>query len=187
MGEVTAVNKGPGRILKWPLLALIALPGVCPAQILPSSSGDQPMRNAVIYVTEIRPQSEYARWYASAERCLGMRGAYAKVQWFVAPAPWSDGRHGNDLTYGAWRPPHKITLNLPEAMDSTLVIHEAVHDILGANGIDQSRDEDQGHPPPYFDGRCTYRYHPRIVPDGEMISDITLGLRTDTKTEVGDQ
>jgi len=24
----------------------------------------------------IRPQSEYARWYASAERCLGMQGAY---------------------------------------------------------------------------------------------------------------
>jgi hypothetical protein len=44
-------------------------------------------------------------------------------------------------------------------MDSTLVIHEAVHDILGVNGIDQGREEDQGHPLPYFDGRCTYRYH----------------------------
>jgi hypothetical protein len=159
MAEMTAVNKGWGRILRWPLLALIALPGVCSAQMLPSSSREQPTSNAVLYVTDIRPPSEYARWYASAERCLGMQGAYAKVQWFVAPAPWSDHRHGSGLTYAAWRPPHRIILNRPDALDSTLVIHEAVHDILGVNGIDQGRDEDQGHPMPYFDGRCTYRYH----------------------------
>ena len=159
MGEVTAVNKGWGRIPRWALLALIALPGVCSAQLLPSSSSEHPTTNAVIYVREIRPQSEYARWYASAERCLGMRGAYAKVQWFVAPAPWSDHRHGSGLTYAAWRPPHRIILNRPDAMDSTLVIHEAVHDILGVNEIDQDREADQGHPMPYFDGRCTYRYH----------------------------
>jgi hypothetical protein len=153
---------GPGAALirLWTvLLALIALPGICPAQTMSSSIMGRPTSNAVVYVTEIRPQPEYARWYASAERCLGMQGAYDKVQWFVTPNPWSDHRHGNGLTYGVWRPPHKIILNRPEALDSTLVIHEAVHDILGANGIDQSRDEDQGHPLPYFDGRCTYRYH----------------------------
>jgi hypothetical protein len=141
------------------LLALIALPGTSAAQTMSSSVVGRPASNAVIYVTEIRPQPEYARWYSSAERCLGMKGAYAKVQWFVTPGPWTDHQHGNGLTYGVWRPPHKIILNRPEAVDSTLVIHEAVHDILGANGIDQSRDEDQGHPLPYFDGRCTYRYH----------------------------
>ena len=159
MGEVTAMNKGRGRIPRWPLLALIALPGICSAQMLPSSSRERPTRNAVLYVMEIRPQSEYARWYASAEHCLGLQGAFDKVQWFIAPAPWSDGRHGNALTYGAWRPPHRIILNRPDAMDSTLVSHEAVHDILDVNGIDQGREEDQGHPLPYFDGRCTYRYH----------------------------
>jgi len=159
MDQFTAVNQGWRRILGLPLLALIALPGICPAQMLTSSSREHPISNAVLYVTEIRPQSEYARWYASAEHCLGMQGAYAKVQWFIAPAAWSDGRHGKALTYGAWRPSHKIILNRPDAMDSTLVIHEAVHDILGVNGIDQDREEDQGHPMPYFDGRCTYRYH----------------------------
>ena len=175
MGEVTAGNQGWGRILRWPLLALIALPGVCPAQTLPSSSREQPTSNAVIYVTEIRPQSEYARWYAAAERCLGMQGAYAKVHWFIAPGPWSDGQHGDGLTYGAWRPPHKIILNRPEALDSTLVIHEAVHDILGSNAIDQGRDEDKGHPSPYFDGRCTYRHHPEPPKPGRSLAAKTNG------------
>ena len=46
MDEVTAVNKGWGRMLKWPLLALIALPGVCSAQMLSSSSKAQPTSNA---------------------------------------------------------------------------------------------------------------------------------------------
>jgi hypothetical protein len=155
------VNKVWGCVLLTilVLLALIALPRSCRAQMLASSSREQPTNNSVIYVTEIHPRPEYDRWYASAERCLGLRGAYTKVQWFVAPSPWSDHRHGNGLTYGVWRPPHKIILNRPEALDSTLVIHEAVHEILDANGIDQSREEDQGHPFPYFDGRCTYRYH----------------------------
>jgi hypothetical protein len=159
MGKVTAMNKGRSRISGWTVLALIALPGVCHAQILTSSSREHPTSTAVLYVTEVRPHSEYARWYADAERCLGMQGAYAKVQWFVASAPWSDGQHGNALTYAAWRPPHRIILNRPDILDSTLVIHEAVHDILGVNGIDQDKEADQGHPMPYFDGRCTYRYH----------------------------
>jgi hypothetical protein len=155
------VNRVWGCVLLtfFPVLLALALPGTSAAQTMSSSVMDRPASNAVIYVVEIRPQPEYARWYSSAERCLGMKGAYAKVQWFVTPGPWTDHRHGNGLTYAVWRPPHKIILNRPEAMDSTLVIHEAVHDILGANGIDQSRDEDQGHPLPYFDGRCTYRYH----------------------------
>src|SRR5262245_599532 len=106
------------------LLALIALPGISAAQTVSSSVAGRPTSNAVIYVTESPARSEYARWYASAERCLGMKGAYNKVQWFVTPAPWSDHQHGNGLTYGVWRPSHKIILNRPEALDSTLVTHE---------------------------------------------------------------
>jgi hypothetical protein len=126
---------------------LLFLPAdLAQAQMIPAQ-GEGFRSAGVIFVSDLTAPPEYARWYAAMERCLGMKGDYAKVQWYSTPAPWSDGRHGNRLTYGLWRAPHKIVLNAPGVLDSMLVSHEVVHDIVGTHGL---QSPERPHPTPFF-------------------------------------
>ncbi len=109
----------------------------------------------VLYVERITAPPEYARWYAATETCAGLKGDYAQVRWLVTPAPWMGV---NGTTFGMWQKGHRITLNAPERMDSTLVMHEVMHDLLEVNGLNRPDDP---HPEAYFGpDRCVYRFHP---------------------------
>lgn len=140
------------------LLAALAAP--CAAQgpvaaILPAPARAQ----AIVYVAQIPPDSvppEYARWYAWAEHCTGLKGDYAKVRWYVTPAPWSDGLHKGP-TFGMWQKGHRITINYPEHMDSTLVIHESIHD-LSSYYADLYPDSIP-HPKALYNGVCATEFH----------------------------
>jgi hypothetical protein len=127
----------------------------CTAQMTPASMpAETRLITPVLYVTRVAPPSEYARWYADTERCVGLKGNYQKVRWYMAPSAWTGP---NGITYGMWQDGHRITLNLPEAMDSTLVMHEAMHDILAVNDLD---DPKEPHPPAYFGAdKCVFRFH----------------------------
>ena len=92
------------------------------------------------------------------EKCLGLRGDFSKVQWYITPQPWVDGLHGAAVTYGLWRPPHRIIVNAPDVLDSALVSHESVHDILGSNGL---QSPENPHPKPFFGPRgCAAEFRP---------------------------
>ncbi len=129
----------------------------CAGQMTPASVPNEAKRlTPVLYVTRLDSvPPEYARWYAATERCAGLRGDYAKVRWYLTPGPWT-GLNGP--TYGMWQDGRRITLNKPEWMDSTLVMHEVMHDLLSANDLTDPTD---AHPPAYFGpGKCVYRFHP---------------------------
>lgn len=137
-------------VLPWLVFACMHTPRVVHAQ------------SGVVMVRRIAPPPEYARWYRAMERCAGLRGDFKAVRWFVTPLPWLDGRHGNDSTYGiSWG--KNILVNEREAMDSTLVSHEALHDILRYHNIPNKSD----HPFPWFDKLgCANPY--RVAP-GETV------------------
>lgn len=122
-----------------------------------------------LYVWRLVPPPEYQRWYQAMEKCSGMKGAYKRVSWLMVAAPWIDGqRH----THGSWQGDNdngtaRITVNALESQDSTLVTHEALHDILWRNGWkmpalpDWASDTDSieaKHPKPLF-GTCAPTYY----------------------------
>lgn len=113
-------------------------------------------RVAVLYIESMDPPPVYAKWYADAERCTGLKGDYAKVRWYKTPHPWSD--EPKDTTWAMWQPEHRITMNLDDKFDSTVVMHEAIHDILHYQKV---WDEKNPHPSAFFGvGRCVFiHYH----------------------------
>jgi len=119
--------------------------------------GTMPVYAQGVYVQRFLPPPIYAQWYASMERCAGLRGDFNRVTWLVTPLPWRDGNHGLDSTYGAtWD--HHILVNALEALDSVLVSHEALHDILSYHDI----HNDASHPFPWFGPLgCANEFHER--------------------------
>lgn len=82
-------------------------------------SGKRPM--------EVVPE-EYAAWYAEAEECLGLRGDFSAVRWFVA----DDIRRKDSgkLVMGLWESPDDITILATAVTYQRTIRHEAVHHIL---------------------------------------------------------
>ncbi len=110
---------------------------------------------SVLYVALVNEDSvpaQYRGWYADAERCSGLRGEYESVKWFTTPHPWGD------TTWAMWQPPHRITINREDALDSAIVFHEALHDILSYQRLYQ---QNEAHPSSWYGpGRCSSRsYH----------------------------
>jgi hypothetical protein len=139
------------NLLRW------ALPWLAAACMHNPTAVYAQTKAPMLLIREITPPPPYAQWYAAMERCAGLKGAFVAVRWFVTPTPWVDGQHGNDSTYGmTYR--HHIVLNLPEALDSTLVSHEALHDILSYHP--QMWIDAGPHPAPWFapDG-CAEEFH----------------------------
>ena len=75
----------------------------------------------------ISPPWTFAIWYADTERCLGSRGDYNAVRWFVADSIYRDG-------VSAWAilaEPHDITVLATHVTGYTIIRHEAAHHITG--------------------------------------------------------
>lgn len=147
-------------VLAWWFLlgALLVLVSPLHGQMVPSSDAEgMPAVSGVVYIQKLTPDTSYARWYHDMERCIGLEGDYAAVLWFVTPRPWIDGRHGNDSTYGLYWSPHRIILNSPERLDSALVAHESLHDILAYH---KEYADSEPHPKSvYGKGKCAEEFH----------------------------
>ncbi len=114
---------------------------------------------AVLYVARVPDDSipeQYRGWYADAERCTGLRGDFGKVKWFTTAHPWH--KTPKDTTWALWQEPHRITINAEGWMDSTLVVHESIHDILSYQRL---YEQGEAHPATWFgEGKCANRgYH----------------------------
>jgi hypothetical protein len=129
---------------------------------------------SIVYVTRVIPPIEWRIIYQEVERCVGQRGDYDSVEWYVTNSPWQ-GAHGT--TMGLWRAPGKdreivvpwgiryetINRKIVVVRNDTLVVrHEALHDILHRNGFRPKRAASDSttnpeHPMPPF-GKCAERY-----------------------------
>jgi hypothetical protein len=147
-------------------LALIA--GELWGQTAQSGPHNGPVSPSLYVYRIANPPADYARWYKAMERCSGMKGAYRRVSWLMVSAPWLTGQR---RTHGSWEGNNdngaaRIVVNREEWLDSTLVTHEALHDILWRNGFRMpplpptATDTDSieaKHPKPY--GRCAPTYY----------------------------
>lgn len=97
---------------------------------------------------KMTPPVAYRAWYEVAEHCSGRSGSFDRVRWYRydgarVPKGWGVGAEAEAAT---WPEQHKIAIAEPFLMDSTTVIHEALHDLVG-----------NGHPAEYFGegGKCS--------------------------------
>jgi hypothetical protein len=107
--------------------------------------------------TVLRPPSYYAQWYASMEQCSGLRADYRGLTWAVRDSTvhMSDGLN----EYGAYDTRQRLiwVVATPQRpLDSVIVTHEMLHDLLWQNGWRPSRPHPTYadlHPSPPF-GTC---------------------------------
>lgn len=97
------------------------------------------------HATELSPDANRQRWYAQSAKCLGIDTTYdLKLRYFTGakiPASWQPAS-GTFIGYTS-PADHLILLATSWAHDSTLIVHEQLHDRFGG-----------GHPQRLFSGRC---------------------------------
>lgn len=158
------------RIGKWVALAVfasIAWASACVHQTM--ASGDVPSAQAAPiseYITQFRPPAEYRVWYETAAKCAGLKGDFDGIDWFVVPQPWATDTLGHHA-HGEWRLKRRldglhryIIVNAMEWRDSSLVMHESLHDQLYLSGwVPHGNTLEDKHPTPPFD-KCAKRFWP---------------------------
>lgn len=76
----------------------------------------------------IEPPARFARLYAEMEACLGRRGDFAAVTWWMVPG--YAFRREEWLYEALWSPGHHITLSAWNAYgNDALIRHEIAHDL----------------------------------------------------------
>lgn len=121
-----------------------------------------PAAYPAIVVEEVEPPPLWETIYHEVEDCVGMKkGKFREVRWYVTATPWGTGRN---RTWGLWY----ITSGEPRiivaAYDTSVVRHEALHDVLWRNGFKPFRipadsSNNPEHPMPPF-GTCAKRAFP---------------------------
>lgn len=115
-----------------------------------------------IFVEEVEnPPTVWETIYHEVEDCVGLKGKYKAVQWYVTTAPWESG---TGLVYGLWSGGKGRARIIIAAYDTAVVRHEVLHDILHRNGFKPFRlpadnSTNPEHPQPPF-GTCAKRYFP---------------------------
>ena len=71
----------------------------------------------------------YQTWWASTERCSGLRGSFGRVSWYLADGIQGDGA----VAKARWSPPHDIIIVAGYEGDDFIVRHEMLHDLLGGD------------------------------------------------------
>jgi hypothetical protein len=136
-------------VLGWLLVGLLV-----PADVAQAQHG------AVFVMAVEHPPAIWERIYHEVETCVGKKGKYKDVRWFVTAEPWTDAE-GNK-TYGMWRMSGGKALIVVAHADTAVVRHEVLHDILWRNGFRPFRmagdnSTNPEHPMPPF-GKCAERY-----------------------------
>ncbi len=126
--------------MRRPPRALIAL-----LAVLGCETPVDPIEGAI----EITPPPAYSEWWDDTERCARISGDFLGVRWFVAFE-----LDGSDEVVGQWTERREIILRSDTWLDSIVVRHEILHDLLGG---------DRGHEGPEWD-TCDLRG--RSLPGG---------------------
>ena len=80
--------------------------------------------------TPFTPPAVYQVWWTEIERCAGLWGDFARVEWYQVPGssyscPAYEGRCD-----GWWRSPHTNYMAETRLNDRRLAEHEMLHDLL---------------------------------------------------------
>lgn len=98
---------------------------------MPTAFERLPRSFTVHGATEIHAPASWAAEYAAAEDCVGIRGDFDGVRWFLADSiVWQGQRF-----IGMWTSRREIFLKR-RALDARLVRHESLHDILRTGSHD---------------------------------------------------
>lgn len=156
------------------LLTLLGLLGACAGCATTEPSSLDPLGTAASEATffaaadgttvvayRLTPSATLMRWYHQVERCAQLAGHVERVKWYVTP------RVGVNRV-GEWRSPHTILLEAAVLTDSSVVMHETLHDLLYQHGWRPAPDDTSGgHPAPYFmpgHTGCATRYYTAPTP-----------------------
>lgn len=84
---------------------------------------------------QIDPPSLYRTLWDGVESCSGLIGPFARVRWFIVY------EFGSSSTiFGQWNQRREITLRSDVWLDSDVIRHEILHDLLNGDG-GHTRDE----------------------------------------------
>ncbi len=101
-----------------------------------------------VHATELPADASRAHWYVQSAKCLGFDTVYdTKLRYFTGatiPPAWKApvGEYGGYTNVDD----HLILLGPSWVNDSTLIVHEQLHDARG--------HKSPSHPQQYFSGRC---------------------------------
>ena len=84
---------------------------------------------------EIEPPALFRSLYEGVEACSGLVGNFDRVRWFVV---WEFGASAS--LFGQWNQRREISLRSDVWLDSDVVRHEVLHDLLTGDG-GHTRDE----------------------------------------------
>lgn len=91
---------------------------------------------ATIYgAREVRPRSDWLRWYRQVDQCSLHDGDPGRVRWFLTDSIDHDS-DGEPNALGLWAPPHRIYLGTSITESIDVVKHESAHDIAPYQGHD---------------------------------------------------
>ena len=105
----------PGPQVKRALLALVLLLA-CKPELSP----------LVPYAKRFEPTSLHRKQYARAEECLGIKGDFGRIRWYVA-----DGLETAEglPAWGLWMVNHETYLDSTKLNDPGVILHESLHDV----------------------------------------------------------
>ena len=98
---------------------------------------------AVPGAVSMSPPADYLRWWGEVEHCSGLSGDFGRISWYAVPDVMTFPYRGAD-NFGYWWATHDIAIAGGSVLDSMVVRHEMLHDILNTGT----------HPEEYFLYRC---------------------------------
>ena len=132
-------------------LAFVLTIGLVAALVNRPASPEAQMRR--VGAVELPTNTNYIRWWAQSAACLGLPAASydARLRYFVGPTvphEWTvyadKGKTFRGYVNAEY---HFILLSARDKNDSTVIVHEQLHNYFGTGALDN-------HPKNYFDGRC---------------------------------
>ncbi len=78
---------------------------------------------------EIEPPALYESLWQGVEQCSGITAPFDRVRWFVV---WEFG--ASPTIFGQWNARREISLRSDVWLDSQVIRHEILHDLLGGDG-----------------------------------------------------
>ena len=76
--------------------------------------------------TRVEPPEEYRTWWETTEACSSIVGDFDLVEWYRALEIVTRGT----VLLGRWEPPHQITIVQAHELNTFVVRHEILHELL---------------------------------------------------------
>jgi hypothetical protein len=146
--------------LNWAAVLGFLLVGILVPADVAQAQAPISLPGAVFVQAVKHPPPLWEQIYHEVEKCVGHKGKFKDVRWFVTAQPWA--KEPGDTTYGMWRLSGGKSSIIVARGDTGVVRHESLHDIAYHAGFRPFRmagdsTTNPEHPTPAF-GKCAERY-----------------------------